>query len=70
MDILVPEELKERYISPDLNVEMFFDKYQNYVKVELFFKYAEYKFNSFSIKRPETAGFKTFASLDVEVWLL
>jgi len=48
MDILVPEELKERYISPDLNVELYFDKYQNYVKVELFFKYADYKFNSFS----------------------
>ncbi|MBO5352718.1 MAG: SNF2 helicase associated domain-containing protein [Lachnospiraceae bacterium] len=47
MDILVPEELKERYISPDLNIELFFDKYQNYVKVELFFKYDEYRFNSF-----------------------
>jgi len=47
MDILVPEELKERYISPELNIELYFDKYQNYVKVELFFKYDEYKFNSF-----------------------
>jgi hypothetical protein len=47
MDILVPEELKERYISPDLNIELYFDKYQNYVKVELFFKYDEYRFNSF-----------------------
>ena len=47
MDILVPDELKERYISPDLSMEFYFDKYQNYVKVELFFKYAEYRFNSF-----------------------
>ena len=47
MDILVPEELKERYISPELGIELYFDKYQNYVKVELFFKYAEYRFNSF-----------------------
>ncbi len=47
MDILVPEELKERYISPDLSTELYFDKYQNYVKVELFFKYDEYRFNSF-----------------------
>ena len=47
MDILVPEELKERYIAPDLNIEIYFDKYQNYVKAELFFKYDEYRFNSF-----------------------
>lgn len=47
MDILVPEELKERYISPELNIELYFDKYQNYVKVELFFIYGEYRFNSF-----------------------
>lgn len=47
MDILVPEELKERYISPDLTIELYFDKYQNYVKAELFFKYDEYRFNSF-----------------------
>jgi len=43
----VPEELKERYISPDLNIELYFDKYQSYVKAELFFKYDEYRFNSF-----------------------
>lgn len=47
MDILVPEELKERYISPELSIELFFDKYQNYVKAELFFKYDDYRFNSF-----------------------
>ena len=47
VDILVPEELKERYISPDLSVELYLDKYQNYVKAELFFKYDEYRFNGF-----------------------
>ncbi len=47
MDILVPEELQERYISPEFSCEFYFDKYQNYVKVELFFKYGEYRFNSF-----------------------
>ena len=47
VDILVPEELKERYISPDLNIELFLDKYQNYVKAELFFKYDDYRFNCF-----------------------
>lgn len=47
MDILVPEELKERYISPELKIELYFDKYQNYVKAELIFQYEEYRFNSF-----------------------
>lgn len=47
MDILVPEELKERYISPDLSVELFIDKYQDYIKAELFFKYDQYRFNCF-----------------------
>ncbi len=47
MDINVPEELRERYISPDLKAEIFFDKYQNYVKAELIFVYQEYRFNSF-----------------------
>ena len=47
MDILVPEELKERYISPELKIELYLDKYQNYVKIELFFQYDTYKFNAF-----------------------
>ena len=47
MDILVPEELKERYISPELKKEIYFDKYQNYVKAEVFFSYDSYRFNSF-----------------------
>lgn len=47
MDIIVPEELQERYISPELKKYVYFDKYQNYVKAEVFFEYDEYKFNSF-----------------------
>lgn len=47
MDILVPEELKGRYIAPELQIELYLDKYQNYVKVELVFQYDKYKFNSF-----------------------
>lgn len=51
MDILVPEELQERYISPDLKKELYFDKYQNYVKAEIMFCYGEYRFNSFENPR-------------------
>ncbi len=47
MDISVPDELKERYISPELKIELYLDKYQNYVKVELLFQYDTYKFNAF-----------------------
>ncbi|MGN0506691.1 MAG: SNF2 helicase associated domain-containing protein [Lachnospiraceae bacterium] len=47
MEIAVPEELQERYVSPDLKIELYFDKYQNYVKVEILFVYGEYRFNSF-----------------------
>lgn len=47
MDILVPEELQERYISPELKKEIYFDKYQNYIKAEVFFSYDAYRFNSF-----------------------
>lgn len=47
MDISIPKELRERYISPDLKVEIYFDKYQSYVKAEIIFVYGEYRFNSF-----------------------
>lgn len=47
MELNIPEELKERYISPDLKAELYFDKYQNYVKAELVFVYQDYRFNSF-----------------------
>jgi len=47
MEIQVPEELQERYISPELHTELYFDKYQNYVKAEVIFCYDEYRFNSF-----------------------
>lgn len=51
MDILVPEELKERYISPELTKELYLDKYQNYVKAEIVFCYGEYRFNAFENPR-------------------
>ena len=51
MDIIVPEELQERYISPDLKCELYFDKYQNYVKAEVFLS-REFNVREFNIPLP------------------
>ena len=47
MDLSIPEELRERYVTLDLETQVYFDKYQNYVKAEIFYLYGEYRFNSF-----------------------
>ncbi len=43
----VPEELKSRYISCDMEAKLYFDKYKTGIKAELKYKYGEYEFNSF-----------------------
>ena len=43
----VPEELKSRYISCDMEAKLYFDKYKAGIKAELKYKYDEYEFNSF-----------------------
>ncbi len=43
----VPEELKSRYISCDMEAKIYFDKYKSGIKAELKYKYGEYEFNSF-----------------------
>ena len=43
----VPEELKSRYITCDMEAKLYFDKYKNGIKAELKYKYGEYEFNSF-----------------------
>lgn len=43
----VPEELKSRYITCDMEAKIYFDKYKNGIKAELKYKYGEYEFNSF-----------------------
>lgn len=43
----VPEELKSRYISCDMEAKLYFDKYKAGIKAELKYKYGEYEFNSF-----------------------
>jgi hypothetical protein len=47
MQLDVPDELKSRYITCDLEAKLYFDKYKSGIKAELKFKYGEYEFNSF-----------------------
>ncbi len=47
MDIDVPEELADRYISPELSCKIFFDRYQNGIKAQVKFVYDTYEFSSF-----------------------
>lgn len=48
MELDIPEELKSRYISCDMEAKIYFDKYKTGIKAELKYKYGEYEFNSFS----------------------
>jgi len=43
----VPEELKSRYITCDMEAKLYFDKYKTGIKAELKYKYGDYEFNSF-----------------------
>lgn len=43
----VPEELKNRYISEDLNAKIYFDRHKDGIKAELRYSYGDYEFNSF-----------------------
>jgi SNF2 family DNA or RNA helicase len=44
----IPEELKSRYITCDMEAKIYFDKYKSSIKAELKYKYGEYEFNSFA----------------------
>ncbi len=44
----IPEELKSRYITCDMEAKLYFDKYKTGVKAELKYKYGDYEFNSFA----------------------
>ncbi len=48
MELDIPEELKSRYISSNMEAKLYFDKYKTGIKAELKYKYGEYEFNSFS----------------------
>ncbi|MBP1754863.1 MAG: hypothetical protein H6Q59_1261 [Firmicutes bacterium] len=47
MELDIPEELKSRYITCDMESKIYFDKYKSGIKAELKYKYGEYEFNSF-----------------------
>ena len=47
MELDVPEELKSRYITCDMEAKIYFDKYKTSIKAELKYKYGDYEFNSF-----------------------
>ncbi len=48
MELDIPEELRSRYITCDMESKLYFDKYKNGIKAELKFKYGDYEFNSFA----------------------
>ena len=48
MDLDIPDELKSRYITCDMEAKIYFDKHTSGIKAELKFKYGDYEFNSFS----------------------
>lgn len=43
----VPEELRSRYITCNMEAKIYFDKYKSSIKAELKYKYGDYEFNSF-----------------------
>ncbi len=53
LDIAIPEQLKERYLTLPLTSKIYFDKYNNAIKAELHFQYGEYEFNCFEDPRVE-----------------
>ncbi len=47
MDIDIPEELQDRYISPEFKATIYFDRYNNGIKADLHFIYGEFEFSCF-----------------------
>ena len=47
MDIEIPDELADRYISPEFKCSIYFDRYAGGIKAEVHYIYGEYEFNSF-----------------------
>ena len=47
MELEVPEELRNRYISEDLEAKIYFDRHKYGIKAELRYHYGDYEFNSF-----------------------
>jgi len=47
MELEIPEELKNRYISEELKASIYFDRHKYGIKAELRYRYGDYEFNSF-----------------------
>lgn len=47
MDLDIPEELKSRYITCDMEAKLYIDKHKQGIKAELKYSYGDYEFNSF-----------------------
>lgn len=47
MELEIPEELKSRYITCDMEAKIYFDKHKYGIKAELKYRYGDYEFNSF-----------------------
>lgn len=47
MELEVPEELKNRYISEELEASIYLDRHKYGIKAELIYRYGDYEFNSF-----------------------
>ncbi len=47
MELSVPKEIKDRFITAELQPVVYLDRYKTFIRAELKFKYGEYEFNSF-----------------------
>ena len=47
MDIDIPEELQDRYISPEFKAAIYFDRYNTGIKADLHFIYDKFEFSCF-----------------------
>lgn len=47
MELQVPKEIKDRFITADVSAKVYLDKVKNSIQAELKFQYADYEFNAF-----------------------
>ncbi len=47
MDVDIPDEIADRYISPEFECDIFFDKYKDGIKAEVKYRYGEIEFSCF-----------------------
>ncbi|QHQ62351.1 DEAD/DEAH box helicase family protein [Anaerocolumna sedimenticola] len=47
MELTVPQEIKDRFITEELKPVIYLDKVKNYIQAELRYRYGEHEFNAF-----------------------